>query len=89
MTAQNECSQSALLSQIIQKYNGSSSGTIYKRNLALLSNHLEKWGDFVVYDQPELRQLVSESIAHRLALSKKFVSQQMNLINGIRRRLWG
>lgn len=87
MTAPNATVKFVLLSQVLEnlkKLQQSNPTPIRRRQIASLSETLKAWEDFVVYDQQELRQLVADSISHRLHLSRRYVRARLEQINRIR-----
>lgn len=87
MTAQKGSTKFVLLSQVLEKVkklHESNPTPIRRRQIASLSETLKAWGDFVVYDQQELRQLVADSISHRLGVSRRYCRSRLEQINRIR-----
>lgn len=52
-------------------------------NMTLASRAQKEWGDFVIYHEKELRDLVADSIAHRLALNPQFVRERLSKLSQI------
>lgn len=49
-----------------------------RRNLSLATKCFEEFGDCTIYEDQELRNMVADSVAHRLALSTTFTRQRFD-----------
>lgn len=54
-----------------------------RKQAQMIQSVLDQWGDIEVFEDPLLRKLVSESIAHRLALSPEYTQDRLNQIHRI------
>lgn len=51
----------------------------HRRNLAMVSEYCQKWGETTaIYEDPDLRASVADSISVRLGLPRGFVLDRLN-----------
>lgn len=71
--------RSVKLSELVQHFRRKTRRTMNstsRRNLSLATKCLEQFGDCVVYEDKDLRVIVADSVAHRLALSQEFTRER-------------
>lgn len=86
MTAQNATPKSVQVSQVLQAVKDRYAlkpSPIRRRQISSLSENLKDWGDFVIYQEQELRYMVADSISHRLGRSKRYVRSRLDQIHRI------
>jgi len=88
MTAQNATPRYVTMSQVVEqvrKTYQTKKCPDRRRQLNSFSKTLEAWGDFVVYDNKELRETVADSISYRLGVNKRHVKDRLEQIHRIAR----
>lgn len=86
MTAKNATPRYVMLSRVVEQVREkwvTKKDPMSRRQLRSLSRDLKAWGDTVIYENRQLREVVAASISHRLALGFNYTKSRFDQIHRI------
>lgn len=86
MTAKNATPRYVMLSQVVEQVREkwvTKKDPMSRRRLRSLSSNLEAWGDTVIYENRQLREVVAASVSHRLGIGFNYAKKRFDQIHRI------